>query len=85
MDKELPQPDELTPALMKGQPTLPKRRWAQFLLWARKVNLAGRAEVVLAVLAVISAVATYIAISRKSAPFEPLSPFARRRHRPSEW
>jgi len=40
------------------------------MLWARRFKLAGRLEVVLSILAVISAIATYIAMSRKSAPFE---------------
>lgn len=51
-------------------PSLPSRRWARFMLWARRFNLGGRIEIILSVLAVIAAIATYIAMSRKSAPFE---------------
>ncbi|NVJ99108.1 MAG: PAS domain-containing sensor histidine kinase [Alphaproteobacteria bacterium] len=40
------------------------------MLWARRFNLGGRLEIVLSVLAVVAAIATYIAMSRKSAPFE---------------
>lgn len=40
------------------------------MLWARRLKLAGRIEIILSVLAVISAVATYIAMSQKSAPFD---------------
>lgn len=51
-------------------PKLPNRRWARFMLWARRFNLGGRLEIVLSVLAVVAAIATYIAMSRKSTPFE---------------
>lgn len=51
-------------------PKLPNRRWARIMLWARRFNLGNRLEVILSVLAVISAIATYIAMSRKDAPFE---------------
>jgi len=56
--------------LVDSTPKLPSRRWVRFMLWARRLKLAGRIEVFLSVLAVISAIATYIAMSQKSAPFE---------------
>ncbi len=59
-----------TPELNPGPPKLPNRRWARFMLWSRRLKLAGRIEIVLSVLAVISAIATYIVMSRKSGPFE---------------
>ena len=59
-----------TPDLTAGAPKLPNRRWAKFMLWARRLKLAGRIEILLSVLAVISAVTTYIVMSRKSGPFE---------------
>lgn len=55
---------------LTAAPKLPNRRWAKFMLWARRLNLFGRLEVLLSVLAVISAIATYIAMSQKSAPTE---------------
>ena len=55
--------------LVDTAPKLPSRRWARFMLWARRLKLAGRIEVFLSLLAVISAIATYIAMSQKSAPF----------------
>jgi len=51
-------------------PRLPNRNWVKVMLWARRLKLAGRIEIILSVLAVISAVATYIAMSQKSATFE---------------
>lgn len=59
-----------TSKMLSGTPKLPNRRWAKFMLWARRFNIGGRIEVILSVLAVISAIATYIAMSQKSAPFE---------------
>jgi two-component system nitrogen regulation sensor histidine kinase NtrY len=59
-----------TSKMLSGTPKLPNRRWAKFMLWARRFNIGGRIEIILSVLAVISAIATYIAMSRKSAPFE---------------
>lgn len=59
-----------TEPLLSAAPKLPSRRWARFMLWARRLKLAGRIEIILSVLAVISAVATYIAMSQKSAPFD---------------
>ncbi len=56
--------------VMAASPKLPNRRLAKFALWARRLNLMGRLEVVLAVLAVASAIATYITMSQKSAPTE---------------
>lgn len=56
--------------ILASTPRLPNRKWAKFMLWSRRLNLAGRLEVVLSVLAVISAVATYITMSQKSAPTE---------------
>jgi two-component system nitrogen regulation sensor histidine kinase NtrY len=56
--------------LVDAAPKLPSRRWVRFMLWARRLKLAGRIEVFLSILAVISAIATYIAMSRTSAPFE---------------
>ncbi len=51
-------------------PKLPNRRWARVMLWARRFNLGGRLEILLSILAVVAAIATYITMSRKSAPFE---------------
>ncbi|TNE65856.1 MAG: PAS domain-containing sensor histidine kinase [Alphaproteobacteria bacterium] len=65
-EQDVPQPSQYS----SGVPKLPNRRWARFMLWARRLNLAGRLEIVLSILAVISAIATYIAMSRKAAPFE---------------
>ncbi|WND02322.1 PAS domain-containing sensor histidine kinase [Temperatibacter marinus] len=53
-----------------GGPKLPGRSRAKFLLWARRVNLSRKIEVFLAILAIVSAVATYIAMSRKDTPFD---------------
>ncbi|WP_262695149.1 sensor histidine kinase NtrY-like [Kordiimonas aquimaris] len=55
---------------MTATPTLPNRRLAKFMLIARRLKLAGKLEVLLSVLAVISAIATYITMSQKSAPTE---------------
>ncbi len=55
---------------LTAAPKLPNRRWAKFMLWSRRLNLFGRLEVLLSVLAVISAIATYITMSQKSAPTE---------------
>ncbi|MFC3051061.1 sensor histidine kinase NtrY-like [Kordiimonas pumila] len=57
-------------SMMSGVPKLPNRKWVRFILWARRLKLAGRIELVLAILAVVSAIATYIAMSQKSAPFD---------------
>ena len=46
------------------------RRWGYFLRWLSANNVGGKAEFTLAVLAIVSGVATYFAMSRKSAPFE---------------
>jgi len=56
--------------LIGTAPKLPSRRRARFMLWARRLKLAGRIEILLSILAVISAVATYIAMSQKAAPFD---------------
>ena len=56
--------------LVGSAPKLPSRRWVRFMLWARRLKLAGRIELLLSILAVISAVATYIAMSQKAAPFD---------------
>lgn len=56
--------------VMDASPKLPNRRWAKFMLWARRLKLQSRLEVLLAALAVASAVATYITMSQKSAPTE---------------
>lgn len=53
------------PNVMDASPKLPNRRWAKFMLWARKLNLMGKLEVLLAALAVASAVATYITMSQR--------------------
>ncbi len=58
------------PEVNTGVPKLPNRRWAKFMLWSRRLKLAGRIEILLSVLAVISAITTYIVMSRKSGPFE---------------
>lgn len=56
--------------LMTGSPKLPNRRWAKVMLLARRLNLANRLEVLLSVLAVAAAIATYITMSQKSGPTE---------------
>lgn len=56
--------------VMAASPKLPNRRWAKIALWARRLNLMSRLEVLLAALAVASAIATYITMSQKSAPTE---------------
>jgi len=55
---------------LAAAPKLPNRRWAKLMLWSRRLNLLGRLEVLLSVLAVVSAIATYITMSQKSAPTE---------------
>jgi len=51
-------------------PTLPtNRRWARFRLWARRVRLGGKLELLLAIAAIASAILTYGAMSRE---FDPL-------------
>ncbi|WCL52929.1 sensor histidine kinase NtrY-like [Gimibacter soli] len=59
--------------LMDLSPKLPSRRVARFLLWSRRVNFGGRLEIALSVLAVIAAVVTYVAMSRKGTPLEATS------------
>lgn len=60
--------------LMKDrQQSLPGRRWARLLLWARHNKLEGKAELLLAILAVVSATSTYFALTRDSAPLEATS------------
>ncbi|RMB08770.1 two-component system nitrogen regulation sensor histidine kinase NtrY [Eilatimonas milleporae] len=56
--------------LANAAPRLPGRRWAKVLLTARRLWPGGRAEVLIALLALASAIATYVAMSRESAPFE---------------
>ncbi|MBL4837824.1 MAG: HAMP domain-containing protein [Kordiimonadaceae bacterium] len=56
--------------ILETRPKILNRKWARVLLWARRIKLAGRIEFILAVLAVMSAIATYIAMSQKSAPFD---------------
>ena len=46
----------------------PNRRWAKFMLWARRMKLAGRIEILLSGLAIISAIVTYVALANKSGP-----------------
>ncbi len=58
------------PGVMDAAPKLPNRRWAKLMLWSRRINLTNRLEVLLAALAVVSAIATYITMSQKSAPTE---------------
>ena len=62
-------PLEQAPLLTAG-PKLPGRRRARFMLWARRLKLAGRIEILLSVVAVVSAIATYIAMSQQAAPFD---------------
>lgn len=45
------------------------RRWGYIVRWSRQVNLAKKLENLIAILALISGIATIIAVSRKSAPF----------------
>ena len=66
---ETTKPDSVD-GIIAAHPKLPNRKWAKFVLWARRLKLAGRIEVVIAFLAVTSAIATYIAMSQKGAPFE---------------
>lgn len=56
--------------IIASAPKLPNRKFARFMLWARRLKLAGRIEIVLAILAVLSAIATYIAMSQKDVPFD---------------
>lgn len=57
-------------SLLRPQNPLPDRRWARFLLWSRRMKLGGRFELFLAVLSIISAIATFLALSRGAAPSE---------------
>lgn len=50
-----------------------KRRWSKLQLWARRVDLMSRFEVTLAVLAMISIIATYVALFDKPGPADVLS------------
>ena len=50
-----------------------KRRWAKLQLWARRIDLMSRFEVTLAVLAMISIIATYVALFEKPGPADVLS------------
>ncbi|WP_374763884.1 sensor histidine kinase NtrY-like [Yunchengibacter salinarum] len=43
---------------------------AKWMIFARRFKLAGRLEILLSVMALVAAVTTYVAMSRKSAPFE---------------
>ena len=46
-----------------------RRRTTRLLLWSRRVGLAVKIEIALAFLALVSGIATYVALSAKSAPF----------------
>ena len=46
------------------------RKWAKLKLWARRVKFWRRAELLVATISVISAVATYFAMTRDTAPLE---------------
>lgn len=46
------------------------RNWGYFLRWLTANNVGGKAEVTLAMLAIVSGVATYFAMSQKSAPID---------------
>ncbi|MCK5042216.1 MAG: PAS domain-containing sensor histidine kinase [Sphingomonadales bacterium] len=46
------------------------RNWGYFLRWLIKNNIGGKAEVTLAMLAIVSGVATYFAMSQKSTPID---------------
>lgn len=59
-----------SPASLVLPPKRPGRLRARFLLWARRFNLGRRLEVILAVLAIVVAVTTYVAMSRKDMPFD---------------
>ncbi len=63
-------PSNMNSGLWPGKVSLPSRRLARFMLLARKINLGNRFEIILSVLAVIAAVITFIAMSRKDAPFD---------------
>ncbi len=64
-----PIPQDMLSDVGTGTRPLSRTR-AKFLLWARRHNLGRRLELLLSILAVIAAIATYVTISRKSAPFE---------------
>ncbi len=67
-------PTELdAPSLIKTTFKGQKRRWSKLQLWARKVDLMSRFEVTLAVLAMISIIATYVALFEKPGPADVLS------------
>ena len=46
------------------------RNWGYFLRWLIKNNIGGKAEVTLAMLAIVSGIATYFAMSQKSTPID---------------
>ncbi|GHF28223.1 PAS domain-containing sensor histidine kinase [Kordiimonas sediminis] len=59
-----------SPDLMYPGKAARSRRLAKLMLWARHVKLVNKLEVLVVVLAVVAAIATYITMSRKDAPFE---------------
>lgn len=61
------------PNLIKTTLKHQKRRWAKLQIWARRVDLMSRFEVALAVLAMISIIATYVALFEKPGPADVLS------------
>ncbi len=61
------------PNLIKTTFRHQKRRWAKLQLWARRIDLMSRFEVTLAVLAMISIIATYVALFEKPGPADVLS------------
>lgn len=61
------------PNLIKTTFRHQKRRWAKLQIWARRIDLMSRFEVALAVLAMISIIATYVALFEKPGPADVLS------------
>lgn len=61
------------PNLIKTTFRHQKRRWAKLQIWARRIDLMSRFEVTLAVLAMISIIATYVALFEKPGPADVLS------------
>ncbi|MGY8986556.1 MAG: hypothetical protein ACKVIX_08015, partial [Sphingomonadales bacterium] len=46
------------------------RRWHSLISWGKKYKLGAKIEIALAILALLSGILTYAALSRKVAPFE---------------
>ncbi len=61
------------PSVLKATLSGQKRRWAKIQLWARKIDLMSRIEVIFAVLAMVSIIATYVALFEEPGPADVLS------------